>query len=160
MKTLVASVSLLFVLLSLSGCSRFMIHGDPTVNSSDEESIIENTTMRNDTQPLPFVQKKYEDFFDYDMKNKPNKADIEKLQTGMQFDSVITLIGKPHGVPSGPSVAGYFWWVTVEGEEYILRFTLSDNTPLGAESEDQFSPYVFHHSILSSIRAKVPIIED
>ena len=63
-----------------------------------------------------------EDFFDEDMKSLPSDRDFSNIQSGMTFDEVIQLIGRPHGIADRVDISGSFKWNTVEGNVYVVYF--------------------------------------
>ena len=86
-----------------------------------------------------------ENFFDEDMKSLPSDKDFSNIRSGMTFDEVIQLIGRPHGIADRVDISGAFKWNTVEGNVYVV-YLVSD---LDCETARTMTPdEIYQNSIV------------
>ncbi len=85
-----------------------------------------------------------EDFFDAEMTSKPTNAEMKLIKEGMPFNSVIGIIGRPHGYADGASMS-YFKWITTEGDTYIMLFSPPEN--IENPEEMSLSEYYSHTAV-------------
>lgn len=75
-------------------------------------------------------------FFDTEATHLPTLADFRKLETGMTFEEIVEIIGRPH-IPRQTGMLS-FGWRTAEGETILLFFYGGGNDDLAA---DDFARY-------------------
>ena len=104
------SLTLVFILIFIGcifGCAENN-HDGSTEKLSDEET--------------------FKKLFDFEMQYQPSDEEMEKITKGMPYNTVVEIIGRPHGFGEASS-GDYLKWITEEGNCYVISFrTYSDKT--------------------------------
>ena len=92
MKKTVLFVLLLIAVVSISGCSSndLIISESTTSTELRETKVTSNITETIDSKMW------FEQYFDFEMKNKPSNEAISRVKVGMRMWEVVEIIGKPH----------------------------------------------------------------
>lgn len=127
MKAFVSFILCILFVLGMLGCSNQNSKPLESETQTSKEYYSEDINMRIDS-------------FDREKKNKPTNKDVEKIEKGMSFSDVVSILGRPHGwgVPYvSSSTRETLNWTTVEGNICLITFGGTQKL----EVEDGFDYY-------------------
>ena len=115
MKKTVLLVLLLIAVVSIFGCSS----NDLIITESTTSTELRETKATSNITETIDSKMWFEQYFDFEMKNKPSNEAISRVKVGMRMWEVVEIIGKPHDW--GPTQGALtLIWKTIEGNQYMV----------------------------------------
>ena len=117
---------LLIVCTTVLFCACSQFNETPNMGTTEDDSTMKDDN-RTDAAGNGLIDKN-QDFFDTQQTNRPTKEKIIQITTGMPFNDVVSLIGKPHGymhinASSALPISSKFIWTDDQGIPYVISFS-------------------------------------
>ena len=81
--------------------------------------------------------------FDSNFEHLPTFEDMSRVFSGMSFEEVISIIGKPHGHADFVSHSNGYQWVTSEGEVFTMLFLPKEHFDASGMSRREYYEHIY-----------------